>query len=401
VKFAEVLSDAQRVADDAIQLRRRIHRHPEIGLALPRTQATVLEALEGLGLETHTGKLTTSVVARLVGDKPGPTILLRADMDALPLREDTGLPFASEVDGAMHACGHDAHVAMLVGAARVLARRRAELTGSVLFMFQPGEEGYHGARVMLEEGLLDGAGAPSGAFALHVTHRQAAGVITTRPGPMLASGDTIQITVRGKGGHASAPHDCLDPIPIACEIVQAFQTLVTRRVNVFDPAVITIGKIEAGTTRNVIPETAHLLGTVRTVSEVTRERVLEGVRRVTDGVATAHGAEATVELIRGYPVTSNDAGFAEFVLDTAREVLGPERVAPMRHPVMGSEDFSYVLQRVPGAMANLGTRPESGDVYPNHSNRMLLNEAALASGIALHVAVALRFLDRGGAIASR
>jgi len=400
MKPTEILADAERVAADAIQLRRRIHRHPEIGLALPRTQAAVLEALDGLGLETRAGQRTTSVIARLTGGKPGPTILLRADMDALPLREATGLPFASEVDGAMHACGHDAHVAMLVGAARVLARRRAELAGSVLFMFQPGEEGYHGARVMLEEGLLDGTASPTGAFALHVTHREAAGVITTRPGPMLASGDTVQITVRGKGGHASAPHDCLDPIPVACEIVQAFQTLVTRRVNVFDPAVITIAKIEAGTTRNVIPETAHLLGTVRTVSELTRERVLEGVRRVADGIATAHGAEAAVELIRGYPVTSNDAGFAEFVLDTAREVLGAERVTPMRHPVMGSEDFSYVLQRVPGAMANLGTRPDGGEVYPNHSNRMLLNETALASGIALHVAVALRFFERGGAIRS-
>ena len=245
MKPTEVLADAERVAADAIQLRRRIHRHPEIGLALPRTQAAVLEALDGLGLETRAGQRTTSVIARLTGGKPGPTILLRADMDALPLREATGLPFASEVDGAMHACGHDAHVAMLVGAARVLARRRAELAGSVLFMFQPGEEGYHGARVMLEEGLLDGTASPTGAFALHVTHREAAGVITTRPGPMLASGDTVQITVRGKGGHASAPHDCLDPIPVACEIVQAFQTLVTRRVNVFDPAVITIAKIEA------------------------------------------------------------------------------------------------------------------------------------------------------------
>ena len=398
MKPAEILSEARALLDDAIQLRRRIHRHPEIGLTLPRTQATVLEALDALGLETRTGQRTTSVLARLTGGKPGPTILLRADVDALPLREETGLPFASEVDGAMHACGHDAHVAMLVGAARVLARRRADLAGSILFMFQPGEEGYHGARVMLEEGLLDGAGVPSGAFALHVTHREAAGVITTRPGPMLASGDTIQITVRGKGGHASAPHDCLDPIPVACEIVQAFQTLVTRRVNVFDPAVITIGKITAGTTRNVIPETAHLLGTVRTVSEVTRERVLEGIRRVADGIATAHGAEAAVELIRGYPVTSNDASFAGFVLDSAREVLGAERVTPMSHPVMGSEDFSYVLQRVPGAMANLGTRPDSGEVYPNHSNRMLVNETALASGIAVHVAVALRFLERRGAI---
>jgi hippurate hydrolase len=394
MRLVEVLDEARSVVDDAIRLRRRIHRHPEIGLTLPRTQAAVLEALDGLGLEVGTGQRTTSVVARLTGGRPGPTLLLRADMDALPLREDTGLPFASEVDGAMHACGHDAHVAMLVGAARVLARRRATLAGSILLMFQPGEEGYHGARVMLDEGLLDGGAPPTGAFALHVTHRQAAGVVATRPGPTMASGDTIQIVVRGKGGHASAPHDCLDPIPIACEMVQAFQTLVTRRVNVFDPAVLTIAKIEAGTTRNVVPETASMLGTIRTISEATRERMLEGVRRVADGVAAAHGAEVSVDLIRGYPVTVNDADFARFVLETASELLGVERAHEMQHPVMGSEDFSYVLQRVPGAMANLGTRPDTGPVFPNHSNRMLVNESALATGIAMHVAVALRFFER-------
>ena len=392
--LVEVLDDAKTVLDDTIQLRRRIHRHPEIGLVLPRTQAAVLEAVDGLGFDVRTGTRTTSVVGRLTGGRPGPTLLLRADMDALPMREDTGLPFASEVDGAMHACGHDAHVAMLVGAARLLARRRESLAGSIVFMFQPGEEGYHGARVMLEEGLLDGAASPTGAFALHVTHRQAAGVIATRPGPTMASGDTIQIVVRGRGGHASAPHDCLDPVPIACEMVQAFQTLVTRRVNVFDPAVLTIARIEAGTTRNVIPETASLLGTVRTVSEATRERMLDGIRRVAEGVAAAHSAEVAVDLVRGYPVTVNDAGFAGFVLDTARELLGAENAHEMRHPVMGSEDFSYVLQRIPGAMANLGTRPDTGPVFPNHSNRMLINESALAHGIAMHVAVALKFFER-------
>ena len=395
MSLLEIAAEAKAMADEVVELRRRIHRHPEIGLTLPRTQRAVLDALDGLGLDVRTGQRTTSVVARLTGGRPGPTLLLRADMDALPLHEDTGLPFASEVEGAMHACGHDAHVAMLVGAARLLVRRRATLPGSILFMFQPGEEGYHGARVMLEEGLLDGAAPPTGAFALHVTHRQAAGLIATRPGPTMASGDTIHIVVRGKGGHASAPHDCVDPIPIACEMVQAFQTLVTRRVNVFDPAVITIAKIEAGTTRNVIPETATLLGTVRTVSETTRARALEGIRRVAEGIAAAHGAEVEVELIRGYPVTVNDAGFAGFVLETARELLGEERAHEMRHPVMGSEDFSYVLQRIPGAMANLGTRPDAGPVFPNHSNRMLVNESALATGIAMHAAVALRFFERG------
>jgi len=393
MKPSAILDDARAILDDTIQLRRRIHRHPELGLALPRTQATVLEALAGLPLDVRTGQRTTSVVARLAGARPGPTILLRADMDALPMAEETGLPFASEVAGAMHACGHDAHTAMLVGAARLLAARRESLAGNVVFMFQPGEEGYHGARVMLEEGLLDGTPPPTAAFALHVTHRLTAGAIAARPGPAMASGDTLQIVVLGRGGHASAPHDCLDPIPIACEIVQAFQTLVTRQVNVFDPAVVTVAKIEAGTTRNVIPDTASLLGTIRTVSEATRERVLEGVRRVAEGVAAAHGAEVAVELIRGYPVTVNDADFTGFVLDTARELLGSEAAHATSHPIMASEDFSYVLQRVRGAIATLSTRPANGPAFPNHSPRMLLNESALAAGIAMHVAVALRFLE--------
>src|SRR6266511_5724478 len=246
MKPTAILAQARDLLHDVIQLRRRIHRHPELGLNLPRTQAAVLEAIDGLGLDVQTGTSTTSVAGTLRGAKPGPTILLRGDMDALPMPEETGLPFASEVQGRMHACGHDAHTAMLVGAARLLARCRDSLAGSVLFMFQPGEEGYHGARVMIEEGLLDGTPPPTAAFALHVTHRLTAGAIAARSGPAMASGDTLQIVVRGRGGHASAPHDCLDPIPIACEIVQAFQTLVTRRVNVFDPAVVTVAKIEAG-----------------------------------------------------------------------------------------------------------------------------------------------------------
>jgi amidohydrolase len=390
---ASLLEEAGGLLDDVVTLRRRIHRHPEIGLTLPRTQRAVLEAIDGLGLEVRAGQATTSVTAILRGGRPGRTILLRADMDALPLREDTGLPFASEVEGAMHACGHDAHVAMLVGAARMLAARRATLAGRVVFMFQPGEEGYHGARVMIEEGLLEGDTKPDAAFGLHAGARLPAGVIGTRGGPLLASGDTFRILVRGHGGHASAPHDCLDPIPIACEMVQAFQSLVTRRVNAFDPAVLTVAKIEAGTTRNVIPETASLLGTIRTVSETTRGHVLDGLRRVTEGIAGAHGAAAEVELIRGYPVTTNDEAFAARVLQIAADLLGPEGVQRMPTPIMGSEDFSYVLQRVTGAFAFLGTRPSEGPAPPNHSNRMLVNESALPVGVATHVAVALDFLN--------
>jgi hippurate hydrolase len=214
--------------------------------------------------------------------------------------------------------------------------------------------------------------------------------VATRPGPFLAAADTLHITIRGRGGHASAPHDCLDPIPIACELVQAFQTMVTRRVDAFDPAVVTVTKIEAGTTRNVVPEAARLLGTIRTVSERTRSRVHDAMRRLAEGIASAHGAEATVEIVPGYPVTVNDRGFAAFALETAAELIGPERTVAIAHPRMGAEDFSYVLQRIPGAMVNLGSRPDTdGPVAPNHSNRMLLNEHALATGIALHAAIAL------------
>jgi hippurate hydrolase len=390
-----LLDDARQLAQDTVDLRRRIHRRPETGLANPETQDTVLRAIDGLGLEVQTGRATTSVVATLDGARPGPTILLRGDMDALPMPEDTGLDYASQVPGAMHACGHDAHVAMLVGAARLLSARRDRIAGRVLFMFQPGEEGHHGARVMIEEGVLDGPRPPVAAFALHTSPQFQVGTLATRPGPLLAAADTLSIVIQGRGGHASAPHDCLDPIPIACEIVQAFQTMVTRRIDAFDPAVVTVTKIEGGTTRNVVPESARLLGTIRTVSERTRARVHDAMRRLAEGIAAAHGAAAEVEIIPGYPVTVNDAEFAAFALDTAAELVGAERVVATRHPRMGAEDFSYVLQRVPGAMVNLGTRPDGdGPVAPNHSNRMLLHEGALATGIAMHAAVALRYLDR-------
>jgi len=392
--ISTLLTEAHELQPDVVRLRRAIHRQPELGLHLPHTQAAVLQALDGLGLSIRKGERLTSVVAILEGARPGPSIVLRADMDALPVREETGLDYASRIDGVMHACGHDAHVAMLVGAARLLAGRREQLSGRVVFMFQPGEEGYHGARHMLEEGLGIPGGAPSAAFALHGGSLHPAGVVATRPGPILASGDTLEAVIHGRGGHASAPHDCLDPIPVACEIVQALQTFVTRRVDAFDPAVITIAKIEAGSTRNVIPETAHLLGTIRTVSERTRERVLEGVEQLVKGLAAAHGAEAQVKLIRGYPVTVNDEDITTFVSRVAAELLGEDRVRPMATPMMGSEDFSYVLRQIPGTLMFLGTRPDGEAApIPNHSNRMVVNETAMATGVALHAAVALRFLD--------
>ncbi len=401
-----VLDAARGQLDGAVVMRRRIHQNPELGLELPETQATILEALDGLPVDVTPGSSTTSVVAVLQGEadgaEAGPTVLLRGDMDALPMPEDTGLDYASAVDGAMHACGHDAHVAMLTGAVRLLAERRSDLAGRVAFMFQPGEEGHHGARYMLDEGLLDqaaaGAAPVSMAFAIHQTPTIASGVIATRSRALLASADTLLVTVRGRGGHASMPHHALDPIPIACEIVGALQSMVTRRVDAFDPAVVTVARIQAGTTSNVIPESAELYGTIRTVSESTRTAVLEDVRRLAEGIAAAHGAEAEVELDPGYPVTVNDPDAAGFVLDTATGLLGEKAAVRMPTPIMGAEDWSYVLQQVPGAMAFLGTAPDGGARHaaPNHSNRMVLDEAAMAVGIATYAGVALRWLDAAG-----
>jgi len=396
-----VVDEAWQLLGDTVELRRQLHRRPEVGLQLPATQEAVLEALDGLPLGVHRGTTTTSVVAVLDGEAgPGPTVLLRADMDALPMPEDTGADYASRIDGAMHACGHDSHVAMLVAAARLLSGRRAEMAGRVAFMFQPGEEGHHGARFMLEDGLLEQAGAGveavSLAFALHQTPTIASGVVATRGGALLASSDTLRVVIRGRGGHASAPHQALDPIPVACEVVTALQALVTRRVDAFDPAVVTIARITAGTTSNVIPEVAELYGTVRTVSERTRREVHDAVRRLAEGIAAAHGAEADVELEPGFPVTYNDGDAADFVLDVAAELLGPGCFRRLPTPVMGSEDWSYVLEKVPGAMAFLGTRPATeGRVAPNHSNRMVIDEQAMAAGTAVHVGVALSWLARG------
>ncbi|MEJ7584484.1 MAG: amidohydrolase, partial [Acidimicrobiales bacterium] len=233
------------------------------------------------------------------------------------------------------------------------------------------------------------------AFALHQAPTLASGVIATRAGALLASADTLLITVRGRGGHASMPHHALDPIPIACEIVMALQAMVTRRVDAFDPAVVTVARIQAGTTSNVVPETAELFGTIRAVSERTRKDVLEHVRRLAEGIAVAHGAEAEVHLEAGYPVTVNDTDAAGFVLDTAGAILGDRATLRLPTPFMGAEDWSYVLQQVPGCMAFLGTAPSGGgQVAPNHSNRMVLDESAMTAGIATYAAVALRWLDR-------
>ncbi|MFK0257985.1 M20 family metallopeptidase [Streptomyces sp. NPDC090445] len=390
-----LLAEAQAALPGMVALRRSIHRFPELGRHLPRTQQAVLEALGGLGLDLATGAHLSSVTATLEGARPGPAVLLRADMDALPLDEQTGLDFASRLPGAMHACGHDTHTAMLVGAARLLAARRPRLAGSVVFMFQPAEESGGGALHMIDEGVLetaDGTGVAA-AFALHITSRFDSGTVHLRPGPAFAASDGIRVTVRGRGGHASAPHRALDPVPVACEIVQALQSMVTRTVDVFDPAVLTIASIHAGTTSNVIPETAEIRGTFRTLSPTARQLVRDGITRVAHHVATAHGMHADVGLTEGYPPVVNDPLATAALRDTATALLGPGRVHDLAAPFMGAEDFSYVLQRVPGAMAILGARPpgiEPSEAPDLHSDRVVFDEDALATGAALHAAAALQ-----------
>jgi hippurate hydrolase len=300
----------------------------------------------------------------------------------------------------MHACGHDTHVAMLLGGARLLVARRDQLAGRVLLMFQPGEEGFGGARFMLDEGLLDlpAAEAANAAFAIHISTTYATGTLNLRPGPEMASADFIRLTIRGRGGHASAPHTTLDPMPVAAEIVLALQAMVTRRVNVFDPAVVTIAHIRGGTTNNIIPETVFLEGTIRAVSETTRATVHAGIRQVVDGICAAHGAVGELEIEAGYPVTVNDPAFTSFVASVGADLAGAEAVIPMPAPIMGAEDFSYVLQRVPGAMVFLGARPPEEDPATapgNHSNRVVFHEPAMAVGAAMYAAVALRHLAGG------
>jgi amidohydrolase len=392
-RFTGLLDAARALQPRTVSLRRQLHKHPELGLDLPKTQAAVQHALEGFGLQVSTGKSCTSVTAVLNGEQPGPTVLLRGDMDALPLQESSDLAFSSEVDGMMHACGHDTHTAMLVSAARLLQSRKAALSGRVVFMFQPGEEGEHGARHMLEEGVLEAGGRPvEQAFALHITSTAPSGVVMCRPGPMMASADAWTVTVTGKGGHGAMPDRAVDPVPAAAAMVGALQTMVTRRFSVFDPAVLTVGRITAGTTSNIIPETAELQGTVRTLSDEARALVQAEIPKVCENIAAAYSCKSTFRIDTGYPSTHNDASVAPRVLDLASTVLGEKNSMAMPEPLMAAEDFSYVLQQVPGALAFLGacppgTTPE--EAAPNHSNRVHFDESAFAHGVALYAAFAL------------
>ncbi|WP_340588295.1 M20 family metallopeptidase [Erythrobacter alti] len=398
---ATLLNAAMGESDAITALRRAIHAEPELGLETPRTLAKVKAALADLPLTWREGPSCTGAVAVLKGARAGPSALLRGDMDALPMDEHTGLEFASTIPGRMHACGHDAHTAMLAGAARILAARADDLAGEVRFMFQPGEEGYHGARFMLDDGLLGGTAdypLPDAAFALHVWPNAPHGRIEGRVGAMMASADVLEITVKGRGGHASMPFNAIDPVPVGAEIVIALQTMITRRFAATEASVLTIGKMEAGTANNIIPDSVYLLGTMRNLSPERRAAMQDAVRQVAENIARAHQCEAEVTVTPGFPPTINDARAVALGQQVALDLGGEEPWATRPAPPMTAEDFSYVLEKVPGAMFFLGVAAEGVDwqgCCGLHSSRMVVDESVMPKGAAFLAGCAVEFLEKG------
>jgi len=402
---ARLLDAARAEEGTIIALRRAIHAEPELGLETPRTLAKVKAALADLPLTWHEGPSCTGAVAVLRGARTGPVVLLRGDMDALPMDEHTGLDFASTIAGRMHACGHDAHTAMLAGAARILAAQAGDmangLAGEVRFMFQPGEEGFHGARFMLEDGLLGGAAdypLPDAAFALHVWPNAPHGRLEARAGAMMASADQLEITVIGRGGHASLPQDTVDPVPVAAEIVLALHVMITRRFAATEASVLTIGKIDAGTSNNIIPDSAYMLGTMRNLSPERRMAMQQAVREVAEHIAAAHRCTAQVTITPGFPPTINDARAVDLGRQVAQGLGGDEPWADRPAPTMGAEDFSYVLERVPGAMFFLGVAARDVDwrgCCGLHSSRMVVDESVMPKGAAFLAGCAAQFLEQG------
>ncbi|GAA1125029.1 M20 family metallopeptidase [Arthrobacter flavus] len=394
-----VLADAHGIQDDLVRLRHRLHQEPEIGLQLPRTQKKVLEALDGLPYEITLGKDTTSVTAVLRGrgayssaDKP--VVLLRGDMDALPVQEQTGVEYTSTIDGAMHACGHDLHTAMLAGAAALLADRRDRLAGDVVLMFQPGEEGFDGAGVMIREGVLEAAGrTPDAAYGLHVMSALAPnGLLSTRPGTLMSASDGLSVTVHGAGGHGSAPHLAKDPITAAAEMVTALQVMITRQFNMFDPVVVTVGVLRAGTKRNVIPESAVFEATVRTFSDANREKMQQVVPRLLEGIAAAHGLEVSVNYSTEYPLTVTDNDETVRAESVIEDLFGSQRYSRMAQPLSGSEDFSRILAAVPGSFVFLSAATPGSDPLQsayNHSPYATFDDNVLGDGAALYTQLAL------------
>jgi amidohydrolase len=386
-----LLESARAIAESVVADRRAIHRRPELAYQEHETAALVESRLRALGIPVRTGVGGTGIVGLIEGARPGRTVLLRADMDALPIQEESTAEYASATPGVMHACGHDAHTAILVGAARLLQERRAELSGCVKLMFQPAEEGGAGALRMIEDGLLQDPPVDA-AFMLHVAHGLPAGRVATAPGPVLAGANSFTITIDGRGGHAARPHIAIDPVVVAAHVVTALQTLVSREAPPDRAAVVTLGSLQAGTAANVIPEHAVIKGTIRAYDPDLMKELERRLEEIASGVAAAMRASARVEFHMHYPPTVNDPAMAELLSGAGRAALGPDAVG-VTEPVMAAEDFSFVLERVPGAMLSLGVRaPGWEEPRPVHTPRFDVDESSLPVGVACMASVAMEFL---------
>jgi hippurate hydrolase len=371
-----------------VALRRDIHREPELGFDTEKTAGKVLAALEGLPLDIETGVAKNGIVATLEGEGDGPTVALRADMDALPILEDTGLPFASEAEGKMHACGHDGHTSMLVGAAHALSGMRDRLGGTVKFVFQPAEEGGGGGKVMVDEGVADDV---SSIFALHLWPGLTFGKVATKAGPIMAAADAFEMEVKATGAHGAMPHLGSDAISIAAQVVTALQTIVSREVDPVEPAVLTVGEIGAGTAFNVIPDRAHLGGTVRTLNDDLREKMPHRMEELARGIAKGMRGDIDLDYTFSYPVTVNDEAAANLALDVAEDLFGGESVLELPSPSMGAEDFSYFLERLPGAFIWLGIGEDASGL---HTPKFAFDEEILPRGSALLAALAIEALQQ-------
>jgi amidohydrolase len=373
--------------DEVVATRRDIHHHPELGFEERRTAGVVAERLRAYGYDVHERIAETGVVGVMRGAQPGKTVMLRADMDALPVHEETAQPFASANEGKMHACGHDGHVAILLGAARAIAERKDELAGTLVLCFQPAEEGKGGAKRMVDEGVLERFGVER-AYGLHLFSHLATGVLGFREGPFYASSDSIEIRIDGFGGHGAAPHLSIDPILVAAEFVASVQKVVSRQIDPLEPAVVTIGAIHGGTTHNVIPSSVSMMGTVRAFDAGVRAKMAERIERVLRGVCESSGATYSFEYLWRYPVTSNDAAQARYTRALAAAVFGEARaVVSEKH--MGAEDFAFFAERVPASYFVLGSWNGDATHFPHHHAKFDIDEAALATGVRMMTELAL------------
>jgi len=371
-----------------VRIRRQIHEHPELGYQEENTSAIIIEELKRLGIKATAGIGKTGVVGQINSNQDGPVVALRADMDALAIHEETGLEFASKIDGIMHACGHDGHVAMLLGAASLL--KETLKTGSVLLVFQPAEEGGGGARKIMDSGLLDKAKA---IFACHLDRHFKVGKLVVQSGPISAFTDRFNITIKGKGGHAAQPHDAVDAIVVASLIVMSLQTIVSREVNPMHPSIVSVGQIEGGSVPNAIAENAKLTGTIRTTDTHTRDLIKAGITRIANAAGTLHNANVDIEIVNGYPSVINtleESGIARMAVEN---VLGKEAIVYTQFASMGGEDFSFYLEKIPGCLVRLGAQKAGLEGIPAHSATFDFDENALGIGAAFMAETARLAID--------